>query len=86
MTEEKRGSSIFGNKQWFRCKDLSEILSMGQSTIYKMVRNGTFPKPVAITPKLSVWRRDLILCWMQDKTEGIDTSNHQETIKVILEN
>jgi len=86
MTEETRGSSVFGNKQWFRCKDLSEILSMGQSTIYKMVKAGTFPKPVAITPKLTVWKREDIYNWMQVKTQGIDTSNHQETIKAILEN
>ena len=86
MTEEKRGSSIFGNKQWFRCKDLSEILSMGQSTIYKMVKAGTFPKPVAITPKLTVWKREDIDDWMQVKTQGIDTSNHTEIIMAILEN
>ena len=67
MTEETKGST----KEWFRCKDLAEMLSMGQSTIYKMVKAGTFPPPVAITPKLSVWKREDIKGWMDDKTKSV---------------
>ena len=38
-------TSNLNGKEWFRVKDLSEILSMGESTIWKMVRNNNFPKP-----------------------------------------
>jgi len=84
MSEETRESSIFGNKQWFRCKDLSEMLSMGQSTIYKMVKAGTFPKPVAITPKLSVFRKKDIEIWMDDKTKVPNNSHSQELKKALV--
>ena len=85
MDNEARGSSILGNKEWLRVKDLSEILSMGQSTIWKMVRNKTFPEPQQITPRLTVWTREQVLDWCDSKTKKVDASNLPEVMSTIRE-
>ena len=66
-----KSSSILGNKAWYRVKDLSEILSMSDSTIWKMVRNKTFPEPKHITPKMTVWLRQDVLDWVEAKTKEL---------------
>ena len=78
MENEARGSSILGNKEWLRVKDLSEILSMGQSTIWKMVRNKTFPDPQQITPRLTVWTREQVLDWCASHTRKDETADITE--------
>ena len=83
MDNEARGSSILGNKEWLRVKDLSEILSMGQSTIWKMVRNKTFPEPQQITPRLTVWTRQSVQDWVKSKTKKVDASNLPEAMSAI---
>jgi predicted DNA-binding transcriptional regulator AlpA len=85
MENEARGSSILGNKEWLRVKDLSEILSMGQSTIWKMVRNKTFPEPQQITPRLTVWTREQVLDWCDSKTKKVDASSLPEVMDAIRE-
>ena len=85
MDNEARGSSILGNKEWLRVKDLSEILSMGQSTIWKMVRNKSIPEPQQITPRLTVWTREQVLDWCDSKTKKVDASNLPEVMSAIRE-
>ena len=85
MENEARGSSILGNKEWLRVKDLSEILSMGESTIWKMVRNNNFPKPQKITERLTVWTREQVLDWCDSKTKKVDASNLPEVMSAIRE-
>jgi prophage regulatory protein len=65
----QRDASILGNKVWYRVKDLSEILSMSDSTIWKMVKKGTFPKPKHITKRMTVWLRQDISDWVEAKTK-----------------
>jgi len=42
--------------QLVRMKDLVNLLSMSESTIRRGVKNGTFPKPKKISPRVTVWR------------------------------
>jgi len=71
MNKVATEKSILGNKAWFRVKDLSEILSIGQSTIWKMVKLGTFPKPKSITPRLTIWMRQDIEQWVENKQKEV---------------
>ena len=69
--------SYIGDKAWFRVKDLSEFLSMSDSTIWKMVKNDTFPKPKHITPRMTVWLRQDVMDWVEAKTkELVEDKNH----------
>ena len=68
---ENIGASILGNKAWYRVKDLSGMLSMSDSTIWKMVKKDTFPKPKHITPRMTVWLRQDVLDWVEAKTKEL---------------
>ena len=70
-------TGILGNKEWYRVKDLSEILSMGQSTIWKMVRNKSFPEPVRITARMTVWSSESVMSWVLTKTSGVHEPDNQ---------
>ena len=87
MDKEARGSSILGKKEWFRVKDLTEILSLGESTIFKWIKEGNFPQPKKITPNFSVFLREDVEAWMHKKTnqKGVDANNHQELVEAIRE-
>ena len=80
-----RETSNLNGKEWFRVKDLSQILSMGESTIWKMVRNKTFPEPQKITERLTVWTRKDILDWVRFKIKDSD-SNDINGVREILVN
>ena len=50
---------------------------MGQSTIWKMVRNKSFPEPVRITARMTVWSRESVMSWVLTKTSGVHEPDNQ---------
>jgi len=50
----------------YRVKTLSKKLDMGVSTIWKMVKNGTFPKPVSLGERFTAWRSEDVQQWMDN--------------------
>ena len=56
-------------KKTYRVKDLAEMLSMGESTIWKLAsdENSDFPRPIKITPRLTVWKDEDIQSWLDSK-------------------
>ena len=73
-------ASFIGDKAWYRVKDLSEILSMSDSTIWKMVKKDTFPKPKHITPRMTVWLRQDVLDWVEAKTKELVSENTEALV------
>lgn len=55
--------------EFLRVKDLIKFLTLSQSTIWRKVRDGSFPKPVKLSEAVTAWRTADILAWMQ-KIEG----------------
>ena len=47
-------------KKTYRVKDLAELLSMGESTIWKLCsdKDSNFPKPIKITSRLTLWKEE----------------------------
>lgn len=56
-------------KKAHRVKDLAEMLDMGESTIWKLCSNedSDFPRPIKITPRLTVWKDEDIQAWLDSK-------------------
>lgn len=57
--------------------DLHEVrarTSLGRSTIYAMVKSGTFPAPVKVGGKSIRWRANELAAWIDglDRTTNID--------------
>ncbi|MGB3423836.1 MAG: AlpA family transcriptional regulator [Castellaniella sp.] len=49
-----------------KIKDVVEKVSLGQSTVYKMVAAGTFPKPFQIAPNRVAWVESEIDDWLSE--------------------
>ena len=50
-----------------RRPEVEQIVGAGTSTLYKMVREGRFPKPIKITAAAVRWRLSEINAWMEAK-------------------
>ena len=50
--------------QLLRITEVSHFTSLAKSTITLWVAQGKFPKPIALSPTIKVWRRQQILDWI----------------------
>lgn len=54
-----------------RMKDVVEKVGLGQSTLYRMIVAGTFPKPFELVPGRTAWLESDIDAWLATKA-GVD--------------
>jgi prophage regulatory protein len=54
-------------KIYYRINELSEILSMGRSTIWGLVKKGKFPKSIKISEGVTVWKAQDIKKWADEQ-------------------
>ncbi|WP_103035267.1 helix-turn-helix transcriptional regulator [Castellaniella caeni] len=50
-----------------KIKDVVEKVSLGQSTIYKMVAEGGFPRPFQIAPNRVAWVESEVDAWLAER-------------------
>ncbi|TAL52089.1 MAG: AlpA family phage regulatory protein [Methylovulum sp.] len=50
-----------------RVSALATRLGMSKSTIWRLVREGKFPKPTKLSEKITVWSSDSVLAWLETK-------------------
>ncbi|MGN6260933.1 MAG: helix-turn-helix transcriptional regulator [Ralstonia sp.] len=48
-------------------KQVAEKVSLGQSTIYRMIADGEFPKPFPLSPGRTAWLEEDIDRWLAEK-------------------
>lgn len=48
-----------------RAKQILQLIPVGKTTFYKMVREGDFPKPIRMGENISVWRNADVLAWLE---------------------
>jgi prophage regulatory protein len=53
--------------RYVRLKELSTMLGIGRSTIYRLMKQNKFPKQIKLTERTSVWRLSVINQWIQEK-------------------
>ena len=56
------------DKKLYRLNELSELLSIGKSTIWAWVKDGEFPKPIQISSRMTCWSGPDIERWINSKT------------------
>jgi prophage regulatory protein len=59
--------------QLLRIKEVSGLTSIAKSTINLWVAQGKFPKPIALSPTIKVWRVQQLLDWI-DSQSTVDRS------------
>ena len=53
-----------------RTADVLDITGLPRSTMYLMVKNGIFPKPIKLSPRNVGWLRSEIDAWIQSRIEA----------------
>ena len=53
--------------RYIRIKELAIMLSIGQSTIYKLIKQNKFPQQIKISERTSVWRLSVINEWIEER-------------------
>ena len=46
-----------------------EITSLSNATIYRLIKQGTFPKQIKLSKRTVVWNMDEIDNWLQEKMD-----------------
>lgn len=54
-----------------RLRDVKQQIGLGRSSIYQMVKDGVFPKPVYLSCRSIGWHACDICEWLQAKRAGI---------------
>ena len=54
-----------------RRKQVEAQTGLARSTIYKLISEGKFPRPVKLTSKSVAWRSDLIDAWVASRTTAV---------------
>ncbi|WJV27689.1 MULTISPECIES: helix-turn-helix transcriptional regulator [Pseudomonas] len=49
-----------------REKDVIAVTSLSHSTLWRVIKLGRFPKPIAISPGRVGWRESAIAAWQTD--------------------
>jgi prophage regulatory protein len=48
------------------------IVPISAATLWRKVRNGTFPAPVKLSDRITAWRVGDIRAWLAQRTEGVE--------------
>ncbi len=56
--------------RYVRIKELSNMLGIGKSTIYRSVKDGKFPKQIKLTERTSVWKLSEINDWIDERRKA----------------
>jgi prophage regulatory protein len=56
--------------RYIRIKELSMMLGIARSSIYRLMKEDKFPKQIKLTERTSVWRLSVIEQWVTDKEKA----------------
>ena len=59
---------MMNTNQLLRIKEVSSFTSIAKSTINLWVAQGKFPKPLALSPTIKVWRVQQLLDWIDSQS------------------
>lgn len=53
-----------------RLSDLRPIIGMSDSTIWRRVKSHTFPAPLKLSERVTVWRAEAIRAWLDEQGQA----------------
>lgn len=56
--------------RFIRTRQVLEMIGVGRTTLWEMVRDGCFPRPVRITERISGYELKAVEQWMRLRTKG----------------
>ena len=61
-----------------RLPEVENLIGCKKSTVYTMVKEGTFPKPIRLSSRMVAWPETAVLQWMQDRINQASTTSTSE--------
>ena len=55
------------NERWIRLPELSMLIGVRKSTIWKWVKEGKIPQPLKLSARVTVWRLSEVKAFMDDQ-------------------
>ena len=55
--------------KFLRMAAVCDALGVSRATLYRMVRDGHFPRPVMVTANVRAWPADMVAAWMHEKVK-----------------
>ncbi|MQT65679.1 AlpA family phage regulatory protein [Pseudomonas sp. FSL R10-0056] len=55
--------------RFMRERDVLEATSLSRTTLWRVMKNGQFPRPVRISPGRVGWRESAIIAWQENPAE-----------------
>lgn len=55
--------------RFMRERDVLDATSLSRTTLWRVIKNGQFPKPVRISPGRVGWRESAIIAWQENPAE-----------------
>lgn len=59
---------IVGDKK----KNIPAIVPMSRPTVWRLSRDGKFPKPYTLTPGVTAWKAEEVQAWIDSRTKTRD--------------
>ena len=60
--------------RFMRRREVLELLGLSHTTVYKMVDEGRFPRPLRIGPNTTRWRSDQVTEWMEAQMKAAESA------------
>jgi len=58
------------SKQIYRRPDVENLIGLSRSTLYAMMAEGSFPKPVKLGKRAVGWRASDVHAWLESRLKG----------------
>jgi len=53
---------------FLRIQEVMKKTGIARSTIWLWVSENKFPKPIKLSPRITVWEEEKVLIWMENKS------------------
>ncbi len=73
-----KGTTKTYTAEFLNVNDIMKITGAAKSTIYAWVKQGFFPKPVAIGPSSSRFRLQDVRCWCEDPVKWREKNGSEQ--------
>ena len=58
------------NERFLRVTEVASRYGVSVPTIWRLARCGDFPKPVKLTPAITVWPLSELICWEDQRVDN----------------
>ncbi|ODJ93502.1 MULTISPECIES: helix-turn-helix transcriptional regulator [Pseudomonas syringae group] len=65
--------------RFLRLNEVLHVTGLARNTVYRRIREGTFPTQVRIGPNSVAWRQSAIAKWMSDIVSDASVAAQEET-------